>query len=146
MSGRSFALPVHVAPRIRRRSDSTRKVCKLIKYMPSALTKSGTSHASEATSCGVASEKKSSGNGITDSTTRVLRTSPTFQVILPKVPRPAQVLRVNATARADLVCEGGGVRGGMVAALQAAREPLSRLDELAQNIDYSKFRRPDRAN
>jgi hypothetical protein len=34
----------------------------------------------------------------------------------------------------------------MVAALQAAREPLSRLDELAQNIDYSKFRRPDPAN
>jgi NTE family protein len=76
---------------------------------------------------------------------------------------------VNATDRADLVCEGGGVRGiglvgavhalaaagyefprvagssagavvaSMAAALQAAGEPLSRLDELAQNIDYSKF-------
>lgn len=71
--------------------------------------------------------------------------------------------------RADLVCEGGGVRGiglvgavhalaaadyefprvagssagavvaSMIAALQAAGEPLSRLDELAQRIDYSKF-------
>ena len=82
------------------------------------------------------------------------------------------LLRVNATARADLVCEGGGVRGiglvgavhalaaagyefprvagssagaviaSMVAALQAAGEPLSRLDELAQSIDYSKFADP----
>ncbi|MGE2714109.1 patatin-like phospholipase family protein [Mycolicibacterium litorale] len=71
--------------------------------------------------------------------------------------------------RADLVCEGGGVRGiglvgavhalaaagyefprvagssagavvaSMIAALQAAGEPLSRLDELAQRIDYAKF-------
>ena len=79
---------------------------------------------------------------------------------------------MNATDRADLVCEGGGVRGiglvgavhalaaagyefprvagssagavvaSMVAALQAAGEPLSRLDELAQNIDYSKFADP----
>jgi NTE family protein len=79
---------------------------------------------------------------------------------------------MNATARADLVCEGGGVRGiglvgavhalaaagyefprvagssagavvaSLVAALQAAGEPLSRLDELAQRIDYSKFADP----
>jgi len=79
---------------------------------------------------------------------------------------------MNTTARADLVCEGGGVRGiglvgavhalaaagyefprvagssagavvaSMVAALQAAGEPLSRLDELAQSIDYSKFADP----
>jgi len=79
---------------------------------------------------------------------------------------------MNATVRADLVCEGGGVRGiglvgavhalaaagygfprvagssagavvaSMVAALQAAGEPLSRLDELAQSIDYSKFADP----
>ena len=79
---------------------------------------------------------------------------------------------MNATDRADLVCEGGGVRGiglvgavhalaaagyefprvagssagavvaSMVAALQAAGEPLSRLDELAQSIDYSKFADP----
>jgi len=72
---------------------------------------------------------------------------------------------MNATVRADLVCEGGGVRGiglvgavhalaaagygfprvagssagavvaSMVAALQAAGEPLSRLDELAQSAD-----------
>lgn len=71
--------------------------------------------------------------------------------------------------RADLVCEGGGVRGiglvgavhalaaaeyefprvagssagavvaSLIAALQAAGQPLSRLDELAQRIDYSKF-------
>ena len=79
---------------------------------------------------------------------------------------------MKETARADLVCEGGGVRGiglvgavhalaaagyefprvagssagavvaSMVAALQAAGEPLSRLDELAQSIDYSKFADP----
>src|SRR5690348_16290993 len=79
---------------------------------------------------------------------------------------------MNATARADLVCEGGGVRGiglvgavhalaaaeyefprvagssagavvaSLVAALQAAGEPLSRLDERAQRIDYSKFADP----
>jgi NTE family protein len=79
---------------------------------------------------------------------------------------------MNTAARADLVCEGGGVRGiglvgavhalaaagyefprvagssagavvaSMVAALQAAGEPLSRLDELAQSIDYSKFADP----
>jgi NTE family protein len=71
-----------------------------------------------------------------------------------------------------LVCEGGGVRGiglvgavhalaatgyefprvagssagavvaSLVAALQAAGEPLSRLDELALSIDYSKFADP----
>lgn len=71
--------------------------------------------------------------------------------------------------RADLVCEGGGVRGiglvgavhalaaagyefprvagssagavvaSLIAALQAAGQPLSRLDELARRIDYSKF-------
>ena len=75
-------------------------------------------------------------------------------------------------ARADLVCEGGGVRGiglvgavhalaaagygfprvagssagavvaSMIAALQAAGEPVSRLDELAHSIDYSKFADP----
>lgn len=69
----------------------------------------------------------------------------------------------------DLVCAGGGVRGvglvgavhalaaagyrfprvagssagavvaAMIAALQAAGQPLSRLDELAQQIDYAKF-------
>ncbi|BCI51595.1 membrane protein [Mycolicibacterium litorale] len=74
--------------------------------------------------------------------------------------------------RADLVCEGGGVRGiglvgavraladagyafprvagssagavvaAMIAALQAAGQPLSRLDELAQKIDYAKFADP----
>lgn len=74
--------------------------------------------------------------------------------------------------RADLVCEGGGVRGiglvgavhalaaagyefprvagssagavvaSLVAALQAAGQPLSRLDELARQIDYSKFADP----
>ncbi|MFS0898451.1 patatin-like phospholipase family protein [Mycolicibacterium litorale] len=74
--------------------------------------------------------------------------------------------------RADLVCEGGGVRGiglvgavhaladagyefprvagssagavvaAMIAALQAAGQPLSRLDELAQKIDYVKFADP----
>ena len=79
---------------------------------------------------------------------------------------------MSGTARADLVCEGGGVRGiglvgavhalatagyefprvagssagavvaSMVAALEAAGEPLSRLDELAQSIDYSKFADP----
>jgi NTE family protein len=79
---------------------------------------------------------------------------------------------MKASARADLVCEGGGVRGiglvgavhalvaagygfprvagssagavvaSMLAALQAAGEPLSRLDELAQSIDYSKFADP----
>jgi NTE family protein len=71
--------------------------------------------------------------------------------------------------RADLVCEGGGVRGiglvgavaaldaagytfprvvgssagavvaSMVAALQGAGEPLTRLQELMRTIDYSKF-------
>ncbi|OBK80559.1 patatin-like phospholipase family protein [Mycobacterium sp. 1164985.4] len=80
--------------------------------------------------------------------------------------------RQSRAERADLVCEGGGVRGiglvgavhalaaagyefprvagssagavvaSMVAALQAAGEPLSRLDELAQSIDYSKFADP----
>jgi NTE family protein len=79
---------------------------------------------------------------------------------------------VSANPRADLVCEGGGVRGiglvgaihalagagyefprvagtsagaivgSMVAALQAAGEPLSRLDELTQSIDYTKFADP----
>lgn len=74
--------------------------------------------------------------------------------------------------RADLVCEGGGVRGiglvgavhalvaagyefprvagssagavvaSLIAALQAAGQPLSRLDELAQRLDYSKFGDP----
>lgn len=74
--------------------------------------------------------------------------------------------------RADLVCEGGGVRGiglvgavhvlaaaeyefprvagssagsvvaSLIAGLQAAGEPLSRLDALAQEIDYSKFADP----
>ena len=48
-----------------------------------ASTKSGTSHASAATSCGVVSAKKSTGKGITDSTARVIRTLPTFQVIVP---------------------------------------------------------------
>ena len=92
---------------------------------------------------------------------------------LPEItPGRRYLLRVNATAQADLVCEGGGVRGiglvgavhalaaagyefprvagssagavvaSMVAALQAAGEPLSRLDELAQSIDYSKFADP----
>jgi NTE family protein len=72
-------------------------------------------------------------------------------------------------ARADLVCEGGGVRGiglvgavdalgdagyrfprvagtsagaivaSLVAALQTAGEPLSRLAEVMRNIDYRKF-------
>lgn len=72
-------------------------------------------------------------------------------------------------ARADLVCEGGGVRGiglvgavdalaqagysfprvagssagaivaSLVAALQAAGEPVSRLAELMRTIDYRKF-------
>jgi NTE family protein len=79
---------------------------------------------------------------------------------------------MSETPRADLVCEGGGVRGiglvgavhvlaaagyefprvagssagavvaSMVAALEAAGEPLSRLDELARSIDYSKFADP----
>lgn len=73
------------------------------------------------------------------------------------------------TGRADLVCEGGGVRGiglvgavdalsgagyrfprvagtsagaivaSLVAALQVAGEPLSRLAEVMRNIDYRKF-------
>lgn len=73
------------------------------------------------------------------------------------------------TARADLVCEGGGVRGiglvgavdalahagyrfprvagtsagavvaSLVAALQVAGEPLSRLVEVMRTIDYRKF-------
>lgn len=76
---------------------------------------------------------------------------------------------MNATAKADLVCEGGGVRGiglvgavqalaaagyefprvagssagaivsSLVAALQAAGEPLSRLEEIMRTIDYRKF-------
>jgi NTE family protein len=76
---------------------------------------------------------------------------------------------VNATAKADLVCEGGGVRGiglvgavqalavagyefprvagssagaivsSVVAALQVADEPLTRLEELMRSIDYRKF-------
>ena len=79
---------------------------------------------------------------------------------------------MKATPTADLVCEGGGVRGiglvgavhtlaaagyqfprvagssagaivgSMVAALQVAGEPLSRLDELAGSIDYQKFADP----
>ncbi len=74
-----------------------------------------------------------------------------------------------STARADLVCEGGGVRGiglvgavdalagagyrfprvagtsagaivaALVAALQVAGEPLSRLAEVMRDIDYRKF-------
>ncbi|BBX96718.1 patatin-like phospholipase family protein [Mycobacterium lacus] len=74
-----------------------------------------------------------------------------------------------STARVDLVCEGGGVRGiglvgavdalaaagyvfprvagtsagaivaSMVAALQAAGEPLTRLAEVMRSIDYRKF-------
>ncbi len=74
-----------------------------------------------------------------------------------------------STARADLVCEGGGVRGiglvgavdalaqagyrfprvagssagaivaSLVAALQVAGEPLSRLTEVMRSIDYRKF-------
>ncbi|HTX97867.1 MAG TPA: patatin-like phospholipase family protein [Mycobacterium sp.] len=74
-----------------------------------------------------------------------------------------------STARADLVCEGGGVRGigmvgavdalaqagyrfprvagtsagavvaSLVAALQIAGEPLSRLAEIMRTIDYRKF-------
>src|SRR5262249_35036756 len=76
---------------------------------------------------------------------------------------------MNATARADLVCEGGGVRGiglvgavdalaaagyefprvagssagaivaSLVAALQTAGEPLTRLAEVMRSIDYPKF-------
>lgn len=78
---------------------------------------------------------------------------------------------VNA-AQTDLVCEGGGVRGiglvgavialagdgyrfprvagssagavvaSLVAALQAADEPLTRLEELMRTIDYRKFADP----
>ena len=74
-----------------------------------------------------------------------------------------------SAANADLVCEGGGVRGiglvgavdalnqagyrfprvagtsagsivaSLVAALQAAGEPLSRLAEIMRTIDYRKF-------
>jgi NTE family protein len=74
-----------------------------------------------------------------------------------------------STARVDLVCEGGGVRGiglvgavdalaaagyrfprvagtsagaivaSLVAALQAAGEPLTRLAEVMRSIDYRKF-------
>ncbi|OBJ47025.1 hypothetical protein A9W95_07615 [Mycobacterium sp. 1423905.2] len=74
-----------------------------------------------------------------------------------------------STAKADLVCEGGGVRGiglvgavdalaeagyqfprvagtsagaivaSLVAALQTAGEPLSRLAEIMRTIDYRKF-------
>lgn len=74
-----------------------------------------------------------------------------------------------STARVDLVCEGGGVRGiglvgavdalaaagyefprvagtsagaivaSLVAALQAAGEPLSRLAEIMRGIDYRRF-------
>jgi NTE family protein len=74
-----------------------------------------------------------------------------------------------STARVDLVCEGGGVRGiglvgavdalsaagyrfprvagtsagaivaSLVAALQAAGEPLTRLAEIMRTIDYRKF-------
>jgi NTE family protein len=74
-----------------------------------------------------------------------------------------------STARADLVCEGGGVRGiglvgavdalaaagyrfprvagtsagaivaSLVAALQVAGEPLTRLAEVMRSIDYRKF-------
>ena len=80
--------------------------------------------------------------------------------------------RVEATLKADLVCEGGGIRGigltgavhtlaaagyqfprvagssagavvaSMIAALQVAGEPLSRLDDLAASIDYTKFADP----
>src|SRR5262249_61164603 len=79
---------------------------------------------------------------------------------------------MNATARADLVCEGGGVRGiglvgavhalaaagyefprvagssagaivaSLVAALQHAGEPLSRLAEIMRTIDYRKLLDP----
>ena len=79
---------------------------------------------------------------------------------------------MQASLKADLVCEGGGVRGiglvgavhtlaaagyqfprvagssagaivgSMIAALQVAGEPLSRLDELARSIDYQKFADP----
>jgi hypothetical protein len=58
---------------------------QVIKYTPSASTKSGPSHVSSATSSGVASAKKSTGKGITNSTTRVTPTLPTFQVIFPKL-------------------------------------------------------------
>ena len=89
----------------------------------------------------------------------------------PCVPRTARSAMVAAmsTARADLVCEGGGVRGiglvgavdalsaagyrfprvagssagaivaSLVAALQVAGEPLSRLAEVMRTIDYRKF-------
>ncbi len=90
---------------------------------------------------------------------------------MPAQPTPT-VEGVEATPKADLVCEGGGVRGiglvgamhtlsaagyqfpriagssagavvgSMAAALQAAGEPLSRLDELARSIDYQKFADP----
>jgi NTE family protein len=76
------------------------------------------------------------------------------------------------TARADLVCEGGGVRGiglvgaievlaaegygfprvagssagavvaALTAALQAAGEPLTRLEDVMRGIDYRKFADP----
>lgn len=79
---------------------------------------------------------------------------------------------MEATPKADLVCEGGGIRGigltgavhtlaaagyqfprvagssagavvaSMIAALQVAGEPLSRLDDLAASIDYTKFADP----
>ncbi len=79
---------------------------------------------------------------------------------------------MEATLKADLVCEGGGIRGigltgavhtlaaagyqfprvagssagavvaSMIAALQVAGEPLSRLDDLAASIDYTKFADP----
>ena len=48
-----------------------------------ARTKSGMSHASAATSSGVASAEKSMGKGMTSSTTRVIRTPPTSHDIVP---------------------------------------------------------------
>ncbi|OYD61487.1 NTE family protein [Rhodococcus sp. OK302] len=84
----------------------------------------------------------------------------------------ASVDRVSTQRSADLVCEGGGVKGiglvgaitalaeagyrfprvagssagaivgALVAALQHAGEPLSRLEDIAKTIDYRKFADP----
>jgi NTE family protein len=87
----------------------------------------------------------------------------------PAIRRDPANVTVVSTARVDLVCEGGGVRGiglvgavdalaaagyefprvagssagaivaSLVAALQTAGEPLTRLAEIMRSIDYPKF-------
>ncbi len=96
-----------------------------------------------------------------------------WRQLLPLPPRGSYPSGVTTPLRADLVCEGGGVKGiglvgavtvlaeagytfprvagssagaiagCLVAALQQAGEPLTRLEDLVRSVDYRRFRDVD---